>query len=728
MPRKLPPTPKLRRGSDESGADSGGDDGRAQSSPSPTRKGRKATRRRSIASPAASPPRSGSNTITTTKGSSATPPVSRRLASRAMSESTMRSLSTSPARSPLGRRRSATVRPPSSPTSPSSTSLRRSSSSSHMTRSRSFSSSPRSSRRPSVTGPDTPQPHQPQATKVKVVVRIRPKLAREKGEKVVVSVRDNQIKLANLRDDTSKSFAFDHAFWSVKKNDPHYVNQQDVFDHLGCEVLDNAFSGINACVFAYGQTGSGKTHTMIGSEGSDEGIIPRLCKGIFERIKASTDSHTEYKVEVSYLQVYNEKVQDLLGRPRKSLKVREHRLLGPYVQGLSKLAVSNHEAIATLMSDGNQLRSTAATGMNDTSSRSHAIVSIYVTQQFKDDMSGHVGEKVSRLNLVDLAGSERLAKSGAVGDRLVEGANINKSLTTLGLVISALADRATGANKSKFVPYRDSVLTFLLKDSLGGNSRTVMVATISPADGSFEESMSTLRYADRAKQIVTHAKVNEDPNARLIRELREELELLRAQVAQGGAAGDQDQTNDAELAQLRSTLEETEGFINELSESWEEKLAATQRVLLEKQSLLEQLQAEKETLETAEHENQQLRLQLAQMEQRMADESRRADDDRRRVLALEACLERQVSDDPVISPPTPAEALQAQQRSDVETLVVMTGFDETPCRAALERANFDLAKAASVLMQELQRVETEKLMQEHQEAALAKGQQQTLAC
>ncbi|CAG9581724.1 unnamed protein product [Danaus chrysippus] len=284
---------------------------------------------------------------------------------------------------------------------------------------------------------------------------------------------------------------------------------------------------------------------MMGAPGLDEGgIIPRLCNALFERIAVQQSPPAlTYKVEVSYMEIYNERVHDLLDpeTTRRSLRVREHAVLGPYVDGLSQLAVTSFQDIDNLMAEGNKSRTVAATNMNSESSRSHAVFSVVLTQTLCDAATGVTGEKVARLSLVDLAGSERAVKTGAVGDRLKEGSNINKSLTTLGLVISKLADQSSGKNnKDKFVPYRDSVLTWLLKDNLGGNSKTVMVATISPAADNYEETLSTLRYADRAKRIVNHAVVNEDPNARIIRELRQEVEALKEMLkhATGSPVGE----------------------------------------------------------------------------------------------------------------------------------------------------------------------------------------------
>ncbi|TNM94583.1 hypothetical protein fugu_017342 [Takifugu bimaculatus] len=297
-----------------------------------------------------------------------------------------------------------------------------------------------------------------------------------------------------------------------------------------------AFMGYNACIFAYGQTGSGKSYTMMGSE-EQPGLIPRLCSSLFSRILQEAQEGESFTVEVSYMEIYNEKVRDLLDPKgsRHALRVREHNVFGPYVDGLSHLAVASYKTS---------------------------------------------GEKVSKLSLVDLAGSERAAKTGAAGERLKEGSNINKSLSTLGLVISALAEQGAGKNKNKFVPYRDSVLTWLLKDSLGGNSRTAMVATISPAADNFDETLSTLRYADRAKSIINHAVVNEDPNARIIRELREEVEKLREQLTEAESM---------KAPELKDQLEESEKLIQEMTVTWEEKLRKTEAVAQERQRQLESL-------------------------------------------------------------------------------------------------------------------------------------------
>ncbi|XP_077209169.1 kinesin-like protein KIF13A isoform X2 [Paroedura picta] len=428
-------------------------------------------------------------------------------------------------------------------------------------------------------------------TKVKVAVRVRPMNKRELdlNTKCIVEMEGNQTVLhpppSNKQGENRKLpkvFAFDYCFWSMdESNTAKYAGQEVVFQCLGEGILEKAFQGYNACIFAYGQTGSGKSFSMMGNT-EQLGLIPRLCCALFQRIALEeNDSHT-FKVEVSYMEIYNEKVRDLLDPKgsRQSLKVREHKVLGPYVDGLSQLAVTGFEDIESLMSEGNKSRTVAATNMNEESSRSHAVFNIIVTQTLYDLQSGNSGEKVSKVSLVDLAGSERVSKTGAAGERLKEGSNINKSLSTLGLVISSLADQAAGKGKNKFVPYRDSVLTWLLKDNLGGNSQTAMIATISPAADNYEETLSTLRYADRAKRIVNHAIINEDPNARVIRELREEVEKLKEQLSQAEAM---------KAPELKEKLEESEKLIKELTVTWEEKLRKTEEIAQERQRQLESM-------------------------------------------------------------------------------------------------------------------------------------------
>ncbi|KAJ8258891.1 hypothetical protein COCON_G00179030 [Conger conger] len=428
----------------------------------------------------------------------------------------------------------------------------------------------------------------------------------------------------------AKSFSFDYSYWShTTPEDPSFASQCLVYNDIGKEMLQHAFEGYNVCIFAYGQTGAGKSYTMMGKqEEGQEGIIPLLCEELFEKISDNCDTEMSYSVEVSYMEIYCERVRDLLNPKNKGhLRVREHPLLGPYVEDLSKLAVTSYTDIADLMDAGNKARTVAATNMNETSSRSHAVFTIVFTQKKHDSETDLATEKVSKISLVDLAGSERADSTGAKGTRLKEGANINKSLTTLGKVISALAEVDYSTSKSKkkkksdFIPYRDSVLTWLLRENLGGNSRTAMVAALSPADINYDETLSTLRYADRAKQIKCNAVINEDPNNKLVRELKDEVtrlkDLLRAQglgdildaplgslsaSPSSGALSSQAglglQAVSSIQERIMSTpggeeaierLKESEKIIAELNETWEEKLRKTESIRMEREALLAEM-------------------------------------------------------------------------------------------------------------------------------------------
>uniref|UniRef100_A0A3P8TPM0 Kinesin family member 1C n=1 Tax=Amphiprion percula TaxID=161767 RepID=A0A3P8TPM0_AMPPE len=452
---------------------------------------------------------------------------------------------------------------------------------------------------------------------VKVAVRVRPFNSRETGRnaKCVIQMQGNTTCISNPKQakDGAKNFTFDYSYWShTTTEDPSFASQRQVYKDIGEEMLLHAFEGYNVCIFAYGQTGAGKSYTMMGKqEPGQEGIIPQLCEDLFQRTGENSDPDLTYSVEVSYMEIYCERVRDLLNpKSQGTLRVREHPILGPYVEDLSKLAVTGFPDIRDLMDAGNKARTVAATNMNETSSRSHAVFTIVFTQKRRDQMTSLDTEKVSKISLVDLAGSERADSSGAKGTRLKEGANINKSLTTLGKVISALAEMSSKKRKSDFIPYRDSVLTWLLKENLGGNSRTAMIAALSPADINYEETLSTLRYADRAKQIRCNAVINEDPNAKLIRELKDEVERLRNLLFSQGLQELLDNTGgavpavpdhlieDGEEAVATETISkeeaaerlmETEKIIAELNETWEEKLRKTESIRLEREALLAEM-------------------------------------------------------------------------------------------------------------------------------------------
>nr|XP_020487908.1 kinesin-like protein KIF1B isoform X8 [Labrus bergylta] len=494
---------------------------------------------------------------------------------------------------------------------------------------------------------------------VKVAVRVRPFNSREmsKDSKCIIQMQGNTTIIANPKapKEPAKTFSFDYSYWShTTPEDPSFASQNLVYNDIGKEMLQHAFEGYNVCIFAYGQTGAGKSYTMMGKqEEGQEGIIPMLCEDLFEKInEEGNKEELSYSVEVSYMEIYCERVRDLLNPKNKgNLRVREHPLLGPYVEDLSKLAVTSYTDIADLMDAGNKARTVAATNMNETSSRSHAVFTIVFTQKKHDSETDLSTEKVSKISLVDLAGSERADSTGAKGTRLKEGANINKSLTTLGKVISALAevDNCTSKSKKKkksdFIPYRDSVLTWLLRENLGGNSRTAMVAALSPADINYDETLSTLRYADRAKNIKCNAVINEDPNNKLVRDLKDEVsrlkELLRAQglgdildnlkdiqnnknryliasenqrpghfstapigsltaSPSSGSLCSQGVLQSVTSIQERimstpggeeaiERLKESEKIIAELNETWEEKLRKTEAIRMEREALLAEM-------------------------------------------------------------------------------------------------------------------------------------------
>ncbi|XP_017754850.1 PREDICTED: kinesin-like protein unc-104 isoform X1 [Eufriesea mexicana] len=465
---------------------------------------------------------------------------------------------------------------------------------------------------------------------VKVAVRVRPFNNREisREAQCIIEMSGNTTSILNPKapagsKDAFKSFNYDYSYFSMDPNDSNYSSQLMVYKDIGEEMLQHAFEGYNVCIFAYGQTGAGKSYTMMGKqEEGQEGIIPQICKDLFRKISRNSNESLKYSVEVSYMEIYCERVRDLLNPKNKgNLRVREHPLLGPYVEDLSKLAVMSYQDIHDLIDEGNKARTVAATNMNETSSRSHAVFTIFFTQQKQDSATGLVTEKVSKISLVDLAGSERADSTGAKGTRLKEGANINKSLTTLGKVISALAEIAATKKKKKadFIPYRDSVLTWLLRENLGGNSKTAMIAAVSPADINYDETLSTLRYADRAKQIVCKAVVNEDANAKLIRELKEEIQKLRELLKQEGIdvqegpdgkvtyekkesrdeivrankrEDDVKETRPRIPSHTTSTIAEeavdqlqaSEKLIAELNETWEEKLKRTELVRLQREA------------------------------------------------------------------------------------------------------------------------------------------------
>eukprot|EP00759_Apiculatamorpha_spiralis_P029293 PhF_6_TR31503/c3_g1_i4/m.46382/K17914/KIF13; kinesin family member 13 len=353
------------------------------------------------------------------------------------------------------------------------------------------------------------------------------------------------------------------------EEDKAEVAQEQCYALAGAPILQASWQGYNGCVFAYGQTNSGKTYTMMGTK-RDPGLIPRLCRQLFERLEDQTEAEqTSGKkkttsVQVTYMEIYNEQVRDLLKpRPKQaqqrfnsrfdqhaideyqSLKVRQHPLHGPFVEGITKVEVRSWLECVQIIRAGNELRTQTNTNMNENSSRSHAIFQVVVTHT--EAMGAKVrgkevtNHRVSKVNLVDLAGSERIVKSGVQGKHVTEATHINQSLSTLRKVIDTLITnykiktQTNGVKKSQqplVIPYRESLLTWILADNFGGNSKTVMIATVSPASSSWHETESTLRYATLARGVVNRVRVNEDPSTKLIRELQAQLKALQEEMVQ----------------------------------------------------------------------------------------------------------------------------------------------------------------------------------------------------
>ncbi|XP_026527067.1 stAR-related lipid transfer protein 9 [Notechis scutatus] len=448
---------------------------------------------------------------------------------------------------------------------------------------------------------------------VKVAVRVRPLSKREhaEGRAIIVEIEDRVATVKKVKVDNRfesvwgtrekvVSFGFDYCYWSIDPEDPKYASQEMVFQDLGTMVLSSAFKGYNICLFAYGQTGSGKTYTMMGTPASI-GLTPRICQGLFSRENASSKQSTSCRVEVSFLEIYNEQVRDLLRQSNHkkpyTLRVREHPEMGPYVQGLSQHVVTDYRQVVELLEEGIANRITAATHVHDASSRSHAIFTIQYTQAILEN--NLPSETASKINLVDLAGSEK-ADPSYCKHRITEGGNINKSLVTLGIVISTLAentqmfsscqsissiasevdsdrtDSYCGSNinsckRQAYIPYRDSILTWLLKDSLGGNSKTIMVATISPASCCYNETVNTLRYASNAKKIINKPRVNEDANVKLIRELQEEIHRLKVMLMNFEMMNSSPSWSDDKEGNLTELVLQNEIKIDQLTKDWTDK-------------------------------------------------------------------------------------------------------------------------------------------------------------
>ncbi|KAG7331806.1 hypothetical protein KOW79_005775 [Hemibagrus wyckioides] len=434
-----------------------------------------------------------------------------------------------------------------------------------------------------------------QCESVKVVVRCRPLNRKEEASGhdsiVDMDVKLGQVALRNPRaaaGEPDKTFTFDAVYDAGSK-------QSDLYDESVRPLVDSVLRGFNGTVLAYGQTGTGKTYTMQGEwmEAERRGIMPSSFEHIFTHISRSQNQ--QYLVRASYLEIYQEEIRDLLTTDHsKRLELKENPESGVYVRDLSSFVAKNVKEMEHVLNAGNRTRSVGATDMNERSSRSHAIFSVTVEcSQPGPDGRNHI--RVGKLNLVDLAGSERQSKTGARGERLKEATKINLSLSALGNVVSALAD-----GRGAHVPYRDSKLTRLLRDSLGGNAKTVMVATLGPASFNYEETLTTLRYANRAKNIKNVPRVNEDPKDALLREFQLEIARLKAQLQRRGTLSarrkrrlkkslDHEVNEDDAADQDEEEYEDEEGEDDDDDEEEEEKLEKeAQEYIKEQQEVLEQ--------------------------------------------------------------------------------------------------------------------------------------------
>lgn len=426
------------------------------------------------------------------------------------------------------------------------------------------------------------------AENVKVAVRVRPFSKRElnKGAKLIVKMQGNQTTLIDSDNQREKSFRFDYSFWShdgfeVNENgnlgknskSSNYVSQEDIFGKLGSNILNSAIEGYNGSLFAYGQTGSGKSFSVMGDQ-KNKGIVPRICSELFHRLKATEEKGVQDEVTVSMLEIYNEKIRDLLeSRTRDhNLHLRQHPKRGFYVEGLSKATIWNEQALLNKISSGEKQRTIAATKMNDHSSRAHTIVCINISRtKVREKMT-----TLSTINLVDLAGSERAKQTESSGARFEEAVNINKSLLTLGNCISSLCDQAKSkSSRNHHIPYRDSVLTSLLMNALGGNSKTVMLATISPDAENYEQTLSTLKYADRAKSIKNKAEVNRAETNKILADMINEKERLLKEL-QDLKATKTFGVSDEELRKMKeeheAELKEYQDRSSNMEKAYKEKL------------------------------------------------------------------------------------------------------------------------------------------------------------
>eukprot|EP01064_Diplonema_japonicum_P006438 TRINITY_DN1429_c0_g2_i1.p1 TRINITY_DN1429_c0_g2~~TRINITY_DN1429_c0_g2_i1.p1 ORF type:complete len:837 (+),score=264.63 TRINITY_DN1429_c0_g2_i1:112-2622(+) len=462
---------------------------------------------------------------------------------------------------------------------------------------------------------------------VRVLVRVRPFNGRERAKckeddypMSIVYMHPDQPKVDVLAEDGSiaDSFVYGTTFWSIPEKQKQicskpFADQEMVFNAMGAPAVESALEGYHTCIFAYGQTGSGKTYTMLGAP-NDPGIAPRLVDRLFEKLEKANRRGWKYEVTLSFMEIYNEKVKDLLveigvsspkdkkrkstakpsspkgAKDYKDLKVRQSKLVGVYVDGLLRLGkeqgVTTAEKVKKVMKFGMEHRATAETKMNATSSRSHAIFQLCITAT----NTGKGITRYSHINIVDLAGSERITASGAQGATLVEATRINLSLTTLRRVIDALIQNSTSKNKV-IPPYRDSLLTYILSESLGGNSNTMMLATISPSEMNREDTCNTLRYAMKAKSIVNTVRKNEQKSTVQVGHFAAEIAALRQQLID-------DDPESAEYEDMKDELQrKEEEFQKHLDRAEDEKRMMEVRRESVAAALIKRKEIEKEMID-----------------------------------------------------------------------------------------------------------------------------------
>ncbi|CAD8199987.1 unnamed protein product [Paramecium pentaurelia] len=514
---------------------------------------------------------------------------------------------------------------------------------------------------------------------VKVIVRMRPFNQREKenGSKPCVIVHEdtNSVELRNSQDNEVKNFTYDYVFGAE-------TPQLQIYQKSAFNLVESVADGYNGTIFAYGQTGCGKTFTMIGDPTNEnmKGIIPRTFDQIISIINNNSDSNKKFLLRCSYIEIYNEEIHDLLSKDVKQKYELKEGQQGVFIKDLNIAVVRTTQEMDKYMQLGTQNRSVGATAMNKESSRSHCIFTVYIECSITDS-KGNERITAGKLNLVDLAGSERQSKTQATGDRLKEATKINLSLSALGNVISALVD-----GKTQHIPYRDSKLTRLLQDSLGGNTKTIMITAISPSDFNYDETMSSLRYASRAKMIKNQPKVNEDPKDALLKEQAEEIKKLKELLSRQAAGqpisfeafqqfSKPENNNNAEFLRLK---EENDRLISEkqglpLVEHSEEKL----KELHEFKEKNNQLQQEKEKFEQemkekewqAEQERQarqRLEQLLKEKEQMMVQGGKGTEDDKKKYKKLKLTIEQQKKEHEAL--------IQQQEQKQQEMLEIETKY------------------------------------------------------